>query len=218
MLPNSSPRLDLPRHAFTLVELLVVMAVIVSVMAMLVPAFKNIGKANLLTASGNQVTNLANFARENAMSKNAMTALILLNDPALADMNRSFALYELTPPTNGAQSKSGDWRQISKWEALGSGVIADQCTFEDSTQPPPTALPSLKYGATAVSSYKYVVFLPGGALLSGSTAQVRLCEGYYPKGAGNPVYTSSRGSSGTAANYFKVSILAATGRTKIDRP
>lgn len=208
------------RAAFTLIELLVVIAICITLMSLLIPAFNSIGKATLLTASGNQIVNLANFARENSMSKNAMTALVVLTDPALDNRSRTFTIFELTPPANGVQSQTSDWKQVSKWETLSPGIIADLCTFQDSSQQPLPPLPAFKYGTKTPASYKYAVFLPGGALLGGSTMLVRLSEGYYQTGAASPVYTQPKpgAAPATPADYYNITILAVTGRTKIDRP
>jgi type II secretory pathway pseudopilin PulG len=205
---------------FTILELMVVIAISILLVGLLAPAVNSLAKTTLLTSSGNQIVNLVEFARQDAMSKNAMTALIMVDDPAMDNKDRTFAIFELTPSPNGIQSQTSDWKQISHWETLSAGVIVDQSMLQDSSTQPFPPFPALKYGASSPASYKYAVFLPGGALLSGSAAQIRLCEGYYPPGATAPIYTRPKAGSGpgSPANYYNITILAATGRPKIDRP
>lgn len=204
-------------NAVTMLELLAVIVIMVVVAALALPSFKSFGQANLLTSSGDQIVNLANFARENSMSKNGMTVLVMLSDPALEGMNRTFTLFEITPPKSGAQNQTSDWKQISKWETLSQGVIADSCTFPDQSQQPQPPLPAIKYKGATSSVYKFITFLPNGAMLSGSSAQIRFCAGLFQAGSITPRYTEAV-VNGVPANYYNVTILAATGRTKIDRP
>ncbi|MEA3209580.1 MAG: hypothetical protein QOE70_2637 [Chthoniobacter sp.] len=55
--------------AFTLVELIVVIALIVLTVSLLVPAFTGSGRASALKAGGNNVANLALLARQNSLTK-----------------------------------------------------------------------------------------------------------------------------------------------------
>lgn len=211
-------------RAFTLVELITVMAIITVMVTLLVPAFTSIGKANALNTSGNHVVNLINLARENSMSKNVMTALVVLTDSSMADANRSLVLMELDPTTDGSQPSPGNWRQISGWETLGSGVIVDPNLFtfnksSDSAGEPgvPTpAFPAIQHSGKIASSYGYLVFLPGGNLLGSNASQIQLVEGIIA--SGGAVYTRRTAAGGGPANYYNITVLAATGRIKIDRP
>ena len=206
------------RDAFTLIELLVVMGVILLLMGIVLPAFRTIGAAGRLTAAGNRAVNLVNFARQDAMSKNAMAALILVTDPASANRNRLFTLMELVTPTDGSPPTSANWRQTIGWEVLETGVIVDQCTFDDYlTKQSLPALPALQYSGTQIADYQYAVFLPNGVLLDGNTLQVRLVEGAFLPGSTVPLYTHPATGGTTPANYYNIFVLNATGRIKIDR-
>jgi hypothetical protein len=81
---------------------------------------------------------------------------------------------------------------------------------------PQTPFPSISYGGKKINSYSYEIFLPNGSLLSGSSAQIRLAEGVISSGAAT--YTQRGHNSDGPANYYNITILAGTGRTKIDRP
>ena len=218
---------------FTLLEVLTVMAIMAILTALVAPAFTNLGKGNALMASGNKVANLFNSARQNSLSRNVMTALVMITDSNLPGRYQTFALLELTPPSNGAAPTTSNWRQISKWETLANGVIADPKWPSNPTQaltdsgqsllPASMNLPSsLTCGGKTVSSYQYVVFLPAGGLFLNnfaSFAQIQLVEGFLSQGSTSPVYTQPSSSPGGGpANYYRISALAATGNIKIDRP
>ena len=215
---DSPPRTS--SSAFTLVELLVVMGVIALLLGFLLPAFKSIGSANRLTGDGNRVVNLINLARQDATSKNALAALVLITDPASVNRNRMFTLLELVTPADGSIPATANWRQTTGWEVLQPGVVVYNCTFDDHVAKPPTPdFPALQYGGTAIADYQYAIFLPSGVLLDGNTLQIGLAEGAFPPGAAitAPTYTHPAAGGTSPASYYNVSILNATGRVKIDR-
>ena len=211
------------RSGFSLVELLTVIVIIALTASLVVPAFTSLGKSSALSVSANQVANLVNRARENAMSKNAMTALVVVTETSLENSNRVFILLELSPRSDGSQAQPSDWKQIGKWESLLPGVLVDPSNLslnKSSAQAgesgvPTPAFPTLAYHGQTVSTYSYVVFLPGGNLLGSTSPQVMLAEGNLASGA--VTYTRPAGGGGPA-NYYKLTILTATGRLKIDRP
>jgi len=215
-----------PSRGFTLIELLVVVAVIVIMAGLAVPAYTSIGKGSQLSASGNRVANLINLARQNSMSKNSMTAFLVLTDSRINNAYQSVALMELP-------NQSSVWTQISNWETLPSGTIIDpgpdgnpshpyQFSFNNSSDTTPLPgvpqqpFPPISYGGRHAGTYRYEIFLPNGSLLSGSAVQIRLAEGLISSGVAT--YTHPDPKGGGPANYYEVTILAGTGRTKIDRP
>lgn len=209
----------------TLVELLVVVAILMLMMAAVVPAVTTISRGRSLVIGGNQIANLANLARENALSNNSMTALIVPTDINMEKRNRMAGLFQLLPSDNGTVPSSANWTQISSWETLPQGVVIDPgtFTFNDSSDPastpgvPMPPFPPIRYGAGNCASYRYVVFLPGGGLLSGSSTLLRMVEGFLPAGSSKVSYTHPA-NGGLPANYYDITLIAATGRLKIDRP
>ncbi|CAN5340983.1 hypothetical protein BH09VER1_BH09VER1_27470 [soil metagenome] len=198
--------------AFSLIELLTVVAIISLMTTLLVPAFNNLGKAQLLNSEGNRVVNLINLAGQNSASKNAMTALVALpGDSTRPGAYNTFGLFEYVPDASG-------WRQVSKWETLKDGIVVDQAlSFTDyPTKKPEPDFPSITYRGATVAAYKYIVFLPNRSLLQNISAQVRLAEGFYAASASTPTYT--RPGPGGPVNYYLVTVLGTTGRPKIDRP
>ena len=200
-------------HAFSLIELLVVVAIVVLLMVMLVPAFNNLGKAQLLSAEGNKIVNLVNLAGQNSAAKNAMTALIAI--PGNSTRPGGFGLFEYLPEGAG-------WKQISQWESLKNGIIFDypNTNYKFSEYPassPYPDFPTITYRGEDVSSFQYLVFLPSRSLLQATSAQLRLVEGFFAAGATNPTFTRPGDYNG-AANFYAVTVLGTSGRPKIDQP
>ncbi len=205
------------RTGFTLIELLAVMAIVVTMVAIAVPAFTGIAKGSSLKAGGGSVSNLALLARQNSLSRNAMTALVMIGAAGTDADFRAFSLYEITPHPDGSPVVATDWKQIAAWDILRDGVAVDACTFNASSVPMTPPFPPLYYHNASISAYQYVVFLPTGALASTAPAHVRLAPGFIPSGSQAISYTTKL-NGGQPANYYDISIVAANGRVKVDRP
>lgn len=203
---------------FSITELLVVTAILATLAGLVAPAFNQIGSAGALASAGNQVANLVNLARTQALARNSMTALVVATDSTLEQAYRAVAVFELAPRQDGQTSQTTDWRQISKWETFRNGVIVDPAlTLNEKSDSaatpgvPAPALPSMQISGKPVGAFRYLVFLPGGTLLSGQTESLKLKEGYFPPSSATPVFTH-------ASNHYGITILPATGRTIITRP
>ncbi len=206
-------------HAFTLIEMLVVMVIIVLMSSLvfgLVSA--NSSNSSKLVGSGNTISNLAMVGRQNSLARNAMTALVMIGNAGTDGDYRAFGLFEVTPRTDGLPAGSGDWAQIGAWETLPDGMVVDDSTMTPAGTTVAPAFPAFTYRGSAVSDFQYTIFTSNGSLLSSDPACVRIVGGFRPKGAASVTYTSARGTDGKAANYYRVCILPATGRVKIERP
>ncbi len=205
------PHRSRPIVAFSLVELLVVIALLGIMAVLIVPAFNNLGKSQILTAEGNKLVNLINLAAQNSSAKNAMTALIAV--PGSSTNSVGFSLFEYVPEGTG-------WKQVSKWETLKDGIVAyypnASYKFTDypATPPPIQDFPTISYRNTPVSAFQYLIFLPSRSLLQNTSAQFQLAEGFTPGGA---ISFTRPLPAGGPANFYTVTVLGTTGRAKIDR-
>lgn len=216
------PRKD-SHAAFSLVELLAVIALIGIVMGLAVPVLSGIGRGTALATAGNMVNNMVGVARQHAMSRNTLTALVLLANHGTDSDYRAFAVVEYKPGTG--------WSQIGKWEMLPIGICVDagdtqECSFllrspnpfpflTDTKQDNPPVL-FLGMPVRNPEGYAARIFTSGGGLQNaGAPAQIRLVEG---DTAGGVMHYSHRNSAGKPANYFDIAIVGATGATKISRP
>jgi prepilin-type N-terminal cleavage/methylation domain-containing protein len=206
--------------AFTLVELLVVIAVMLILLVMAVPAFNGIGRGTALNGAGNSVSNLVYLARQNSLAKNALTAVILPGASGTDADFHAFALYEAVPHADGTPITTADWKPLGAWQTLPVSVIVepDLCTFTKSSSSMTPAFPAFTYHAAPVTAYAYVVFLPSGEILGSVAPQVRLVTGYLPAGSDTVVYTNKNAATATPADYYNITIISASGRVKVDRP
>lgn len=228
------------RSAFSLLELLAVIAVLGILMAFLVPAVGNFGRSTALVSAGNRVANLAGFARQTAITKSTMAALVLLcakeggtdadNDPDY----RSFAVLEY--------SDDRGWSLLTAWETLPVGIIVDHpasgLAAGDLVKVPGASFftyspvkfpfidgarngltqenPPVRFHGRKITRFATRIFMPGGGLKNpDEPAQLRLVEGFLQDG--RTIYTKPDGKNGSA-NFYDLALIGATGITKISRP
>lgn len=201
------------QRGVTLLEMLAVIAIIGLVSALATPALNALGKTAAVGTGGSRLAGLASVARQNAVSKQAMTALVLSNQGTTR--GRLLTIVELATPANGAAPGSADWRQISQWELLPEGTILEHLSAAQI--PPQPALPGLPYKEGIIQDFKFVVFCPDGSLLDSECQTFRLAEGFYTEGSDEPAFIKPN-SGGAPQNFCNITVLPKTGRTKIDRP
>jgi prepilin-type N-terminal cleavage/methylation domain-containing protein len=218
------------RRAFSLIELLVVIAVLTVILALLAPAVSNIGRARTLTISGNKVAQMATLARQTAMSKNVLTALVVLTDHNSEGRYRALTVIEhqLSTATGADGTRAASWHQVTNWETLATGCVVDvdinNCSFlEDSPDLPNFDNAQLRYLNTNVRKEEIAcrMFLPSGGLSNpDKPAQIRLVEGFIEgeEGAAKVRYTRPANGGQVSANYYDISIIGTTGAVKVSRP
>lgn len=205
-------------------ELLVVIA-IMTIMAAIGISALGTTSAQKLNSAGNEVADLVNQARQNAISKDKMTALVVVSGTNNTDVDyRVLVIWEYDPANNA-------WQQASKWITLPEGTTIDPTPdattafFGNSPGSSPTpasaALPAMKYLSNDVTPRMYVIFLPGGQIIQQaqlSTPVLRVVGGKW-NGDGTVTYIpNQKNADGDPINYYDIYINNYTGMAKIGRP
>jgi prepilin-type N-terminal cleavage/methylation domain-containing protein len=169
-------------QGFTLIELLLVMTILVLVTAGTIASIRGVGGAQKLAIGGNLVVDLAQKARQEAITRSTLAALVLVTGSGHRDWDyRLWTVMELEPPV--APATEGTWVPASKWRMLADGVLVDPTQSGSFLLNPPSlspALPPMRYGGQTISagSVALLVFLPTGALyLPGHVAEVPVPPG-----------------------------------------
>lgn len=193
------------KRAFSLTELLTVVAIMALIGAIGMPAMQSLRSARLST-SGNRLADLVNQARQNAITRNIQTALVMVTDVSDTGLNnRLFCLVEYHP---AAQS----WGMVSPWTLLPAEVMIDSAASDVFIKNSPalsTAIGNLKYGSTTITSghYTYQVFLSDGTM---DSSQI-------PANS-PPVLRLVQNRAANQANYYDIILNVYTGIPKIERP
>lgn len=204
------------QKAFTLLELLTVVALIVILVGLSVGG-GSLVRGRMLDTAGNRVGLLFDFARQRAMAGNVLTAVVLITNSGAAEDGRAFTILEYS-------GGSKVWKQAYPWEVLPEGFCVDMgndtTTSTYVSQPDPSV--QLPYAASSpvvfrgrnltAQQYAYRIFLPSGGLWTTSSNPVRL---QLVEGAVEDGVTKYRKPPD---NYYRISLVTATGRTKVERP
>ncbi|XHR29825.1 MAG: Tfp pilus assembly protein FimT/FimU [Chthoniobacteraceae bacterium] len=219
------------QKAFTLVELLCVVSLFGILAALTMPALQG-SKAPQLSTSGARLSGLMEASRQTAIVTRQPVVVAML--VANTQTPQRFTTLQWVPSTSG---DTGNWKQISKWEALPSGLLADDTdsdgnpleVFQPAKSPQLASsrqLPDLVYGGAdykpgVSGGYGYIIFLPDGSLYQDDSSPslpwvLRIVEAS-KTASGNIAYQGARNSVGRPANFFEI-VLNATGQPKIVRP
>ncbi len=191
------PAHRVPLEAFSLLELLVVIAVLGILAAMTSLAISSLSQSTKLTIGGNLAVDLINNARQVARTRNTMTMVAMVSSGA--DTGRALAILVFSA-TNGT---NGSWLQIDKWRTLPEGITIE--TNNNFFQPPPaSAVPISRAGAA--TDCVSAVFLPDGRPLSASSVPLVL------------IVKSAGPEASRTNNYYKIIMNQATGIPAIRRP
>jgi len=194
------------RSAFSLIELLVVMGVIILLMALIVPAFNSIGRSTNLTVAAQQLADQFNAARQQAIARNRQVELRIYKIPDEADSTLAYRALRVFVLNNDGSVQSRDRLQkfpkgiVISENSSGStlSALAASTTNED--------LPG--FGA---SPYVYLRFRPDGS--TGLNAAPTLKWFWTLVNSKGPLE-----ANGLPANFATIQLDPLTGRPKLFRP
>lgn len=146
-------------RALTLVELLAVVAVISLLAATVTPALLSSHRAGDLTRSGNVLVDHAALARQSALSRNVIAALVVAEAGSAAAPGESAVVTVLE-----YERENDSWRQVTPWARLASGVeITDTAdTTLQQAAKSMASLDGLRLGGERVTPVTTLVFYPDG--------------------------------------------------------
>ena len=201
-------------------EILTVVAIMSILSAVVVWSF-GASRAAGLTAAGNTMVDVVSMARQNSISKNAYTAVVIKRhgDHALA----AYCLVQLVRGDDGTFST---WQPLSAWRYLQPGIVFETGqvgdTFITDTPALPLPLPTqYSYKGQVIDLTEQSVwqcFQPDGTLFGQQNppVQLRLIEGVADTSDSSVAQGPTSG--GAVANYYQLLFVSNTGVAMVQRP
>ena len=211
-------------RGYSLIELLAVIAILSALAGLTMGSLSPI-RANALTVAGNRMADLLASARQNSISRQAFTAVVI-KSAGLARYS-AYSLFELARNDDGT---FGAWKSVAPWRLLPEGIRFDPTQSPDNfvtianslikvaDSDLPSAFPfrGTSLDLTSTSEVRAQIFQPDGTLVGGKFLRLRLVEAAEDLRGSGITYTG-RQIAGQPANYYDIVILRDTGQAKVER-
>lgn len=181
------------RHAFSLIELLLVVVIFAVLAGMALTGFNSISASAKIQRAGDTVADALILSRQQALTRNAIVEMRIFQDAS--GRSRSFQLFE----RQGTNLSS-----ISRKAVLPDGIL-----FLDSLSPLLTAAPASSYPAPC----RLITLQPNGEPLLPAGLSTNLASGYLTIGM-----ERDAGTDGFPKNHATIFINPYTGLVNIYRP
>jgi prepilin-type N-terminal cleavage/methylation domain-containing protein len=195
------------RAGFSLVELLIVVAVMAILSTLTVTSVRSVLASRAFTVALDTISNSVALARQTAMSRGLPVALVLsqpenANDTAaLMVLQSSWVAGAGTGGTSGLKySPATPWRPL----APSSDVDIDMQDFKASNSAITNAIQQTKFNGNPINEYRYILFQPDGSVEFNST-------GATGNQSPNVILEQKR----ILKNKFQITIQGSTGRAKV---
>lgn len=190
--------------AFSLVELLVTIAVLAVLMSASLPALMGSRRSSELTQAGNLVADAVSLARQTALSKNTFVTLVVTKATPPARQAIGLLEYDVV---------NEQWKQLGGWIRLPvSASVIDMNAAQGNAKARGIAGLDLRFEGQVLAdtAYSTLVFYPDGRMENGN-AQARQLSARYST-------DSASSSSQSLQNYYDVVVNASTSAFRISRP
>lgn len=207
------------RAGFSLTEIVTVVAVMAVLTGLTAASLRPLG-AYRLASAGNAVADMVNLARQDSISKNTYSAVVVKSQST--DAYAAYCVVELQLQNDGSFNLG---QLLTPWQRLPQGIY-----FSDSpsnsflagsdassaTINSPASLAYLGQQLNLATATVLHIYRPDGCLQVNQPLRLRLIEGSLnSSGTVTPRQTNPANQPG---NYYDVLIVRDTGEVKIERP